>query len=313
LVVKGIAYLMQRTMKTSGAETLSASANIFVGQTEAPLVVRPFLNRMTQSELMTVMTGGFATVAGGVMAFYVSLLVTQMPNVAGHLLAASIMSAPAALVFGKLFVPETGEPETRDTVHVKVDVETHNLFEAATVGTSMGLSLALNVGAMLIAFIALIGLVDLILAFVGGFLFTTLDPETKLQIVALPEWWNLRGIMGFLFSPLAYLMGITDWGEAKLVGQLLGVKTVANEAVAYTDMGVLLSAEGGPLLSPRAQIVATYALCGFSNFSSIGIQIGALAVMAPDRRTDLSRLALRAMIAGIFACCSTACIAAILL
>ncbi len=299
MVVKGIAWVMMRTMKTSGAETLSASANIFVGQTEAPLIVKPFLNKMTNSELMTVMTGGFATVAGGVMAAYVGMLGPSIPNIAGHLLAASIMSAPAALLFGKLMVPETDKPETGDTLHISVEKESVNVLDAAAIGTSDGVKLAINVAGMLVAFIALIALVDLLLKGTAGIFMSE-----------VPTWLNLRDIVGQLFAPLAYILGITDWNEAVKVGQLLGVKMVANEFVAYLDLARL--GEAGEL-SVRARIITAYALCGFANFGSIGIQIGGLAVIAPDRRKDLSRLALRAMFAGTLAANATGCVAAILI
>ena len=307
IVVKGIAWVMQKTMRTSGAETLSASGNIFVGQTEAPLMVRPFIKNMTKSELMTVMTGGFATVAGGVMAAYVGLVGPHIEGIAGHLLAASVMSAPAALLFGKLMVPETETPETLDTVHVEVEKETTNLFDAATAGTTVGVQLTINVAAMLISFLALIKLVDITVFFAADMFMKTED---------IPQWLNLRGIAGYVFAPFAYTMGITDWGEAVRVGQLLGVKMIANEFVAFLDMAGMLAEtgpDGLPLLSERSRIICVYALCGFANFGSIGIQIGGLAVMAPERRHDLSALAFRAMLAGTFACIATGCVAAVII
>jgi len=311
-LVMGVAWVMQRTMKTSGAETLSASGNIFVGQTEAPLLVRPFIGKMTDSELMTVMTGGFATVAGSVMASYIGVLSGSIPGIAGHLLAASIMSAPAALLFGKLIVPETSRPETADTMDIRVEKESVNVIDAAAVGTTTGVKLALNVGGMLLAFLALIALMDLLLngwarlvvwSFFGGDVAQEFAAEP-------PAWITLRGIVSYIFSPLAYLLGITDWQEARAVGELLGIKMVANEFVAYLDLSAL-SAAGE--LSERTRIIASYALCGFANFGSIGIQIGGLAVMAPERRPDLSRLGLRAMLAGTFAANATGCVAAILI
>jgi len=303
-VVRGLAWVMQRTLKTSGAETLSASANIFVGQTEAPLVVRPFIGKMTQSELMTVMVGGFATVAGGVMAAYVSFLQNSIPNIAGHLMAASVMSAPAALIFGKLMVPETETPETAGTLPINVEKETTNVLDAATVGTTEGVRLAINVGGMLIAFLALIALVDICLGGIGKAIFGGTVPTWY------SEWVNLRAAVGAVFAPLAWLMGITEWGDAVQVGRLMGIKMVANEFVAYIDLGAIGDAGA---ISERSRIIATYALCGFANFGSIGIQIGGLAVMAPERRADLSRLALRAMLAGTFAANATGCVAAILI
>jgi CNT family concentrative nucleoside transporter len=302
-VVLGIAWVMQKSLRTSGAETLSAAANIFVGQTEAPLVVKPFLARMTKSELMTVMTGGFATVAGGVMAAYVGMLVTAIPDIAGHLLAASIMSAPAALVIGKMMVPETEEPETAGTLTVSMEKQSVNALDAAAIGTSEGVQLALNVGGMLIAFLALVALLDLLFATAGSAIFSS--PE------AVPAWFNLRGILGYLFSVPAYLLGITDWNEALRVGQLLGMKMAANEFVAYLDLASIMG--GDSPLSQRTATIASYALCGFANLGSIGIQIGGLSVIAPSRRADLSRLAFRAMIAGTLAANATACVAGVLL
>ncbi len=308
-VVTLIAWVMQRTMRTSGAETLSASANIFVGQTEAPLVVRPYIGKMTNSELMTVMTGGFATVAGGVLAAYVGMLGEQIQNIAGHLLAASVMSAPAALLFGKLMVPETETPETLESLEIKVETDCANVLDAAATGTSEGVRLAINVGGMLIAFIAIIALVDLLLATPVSIYneFGRLSSGEAHEAVANPEWLNLRTMIGWVFAPMAWLMGVTDWAEAQMVGQLMGIKMVANEFVAYSDLSKMAE------LSVRSKIIASYALAGFANFGSIGIQIGGLAVMAPERRKDLSRLALRAMFAGTFAANATACVAAILI
>jgi concentrative nucleoside transporter, CNT family len=311
-LVKGVAWVMMRTMKTSGAETLSASANIFVGQTEAPLMVAPFLKRMTRSELMTVMTGGFATVAGSVMGAYVAMMSGIVDGIAGHLLAASIMSAPAALLFGKLMVPETEIPETSGKVNIVVEKETANMIDAATVGTKAGVKLAINVAGMLIAFLALIALADLILV---GYMHVVLRPFFSASVVeeflaTNPDWITLKGVAGYIFFPVAWLMGVTDWSEARMVGQLMGVKIVANEFVAFLDLAAMGSSGQ---LSQRSAIIASYALCGFANFASIGIQIGGLAVLAPERRKDLSQLGLRAMFAGAFAANSTACIAAMMI
>jgi len=301
VVVKAISHVMTLTMKTSGAETLSASANIFVGQTEAPLMVRPFLDRMTDSELMTVMTGGFATIAGSVLAAYVGMLRDSVPDIAGHLLAASVMSAPAALMFGKLIIPETGRPETLGQTNIHLPRTTGNLVDAATQGTTEGVRLALNVGGMLIAFLALIALFNLGLKYVGGAVLWPVNGE-----FVPAESWTLERLMGYVFSPLAYLMGV-PWGEATKAGELMGLKTVANEFVAYLRLQ-----EMAPELSDRTRVIMTYALCGFANFGSVGIQIGGLAIMAPSRRAALARLALPAMFAGFLAANSTACIAAML-
>lgn len=314
ILVKGIAWVMQRTMKTSGAETLSAAGNIFVGQTEAPLLIKPFVAKMTQSELMAVMTGGFATVAGGVLAAYVGLLVSYFPDIAGHLIAASVMSAPAALMIAKIMQPETETPETAGALQfgerARVeDVDTSaqgpeelfrpldlerpdvNAIDAAARGASEGLQLALNVGAMLLAFIALIALLNALLA-------------GALGLVGV-EGVTLEGILGALLAPLAWMMGV-PWADATSVAQLMGVKTVLNEFVAYVQLSGILGTEG---LEPRSIIIATYALSGFANFSSIAIQIGGIGGIAPERRQDLSRLGLRAMIAGSLAAFLTATVA----
>jgi len=288
-VVGGIAWVMQRTMKTSGAETLSAAGNIFVGQTEAPLLVKPFVDRMTRSELMAVMTGGFATVAGGVLAAYVGMGIS-----AGHLIAASVMSAPAALVMAKLMVPETETDRVSADTDFKVRTPWANMIDAAAQGAGDGLKLALNVGAMLLAFIALVALVNGLLGPVGGW-------------IGLPGL-NLEMILGFLFRPLAWVMGV-PWAEADAVGTLLGLKTAANEFVAYSRFEDI-SADNQ--LSEKSRVIATYALCGFSNFSSIAIQIGGIGGIAPERKSELASLGLRAMIAGTLACLQTATIAGLL-
>jgi len=307
-VVKGMAWVMMRTMRTSGAETLSAAGNIFLGQTEAPLLIKPFVERMTLSELHTVMVGGFATVAGGVMAAYVGMLVFHFPDIAGHLLAASVMSAPAALVFGKLMFPEKEEPETRGSLRSDVARIDANVIDAAARGAGDGLRLAANVGAMLLAFIALIALLNALLGWAAGWTGLTgvlqnaglLDPG---------QAFNLESLLGWLLAPLAWLMGV-PWADATTVGSLLGVKTVLNEFVAYLQLSSLLSSDAG--LSPRSIIIATYALCGFANFSSIAIQIGGIGGIAPSRRSDLARLGLRAMIAGTLAAFMTATVAGLL-
>ena len=255
-VVGGIAWIMQRTMRTSGAETLSAAGNIFVGQTEAPLLVKPFVDRMTRSELMAVMTGGFATVAGGVMAAYAGMLVGFFPDIAGHLMAASVMSAPAALVVAKLMVPEEERAATAGQLKTEVERPDVNVIEAAARGASEGLKLALNVGAMLLAFLAMIALLNAVLAWAGG-------------LVGIGGL-SLEGILGWLLGPVAWVMGV-PWQDAASVGSLMGLKTVATEFVAYLGLADAM-AQGE--LTPRAATIATYALSGFANFSSIAIQIG---------------------------------------
>lgn len=280
-IVQLLAWVMTRLMGVSGAESLSSAANIFVGQTEAPFVVAPYIGKMTQSELMAVMTGGFATVAGGVMAAYVRFGIDP-----GHLLAASVMSAPAALVIAKMLIPETEVPQTAGSVKLAVKKETANIIDAAAHGAGEGLKLALNVGAMLLAFIALIAMIDFLLGFVGI---------------------SLKMVLGYAFSPLAFCMGI-EWKDLLQVGHLLGTKVALNEFVAYVDLAGL---EG--TISERSFTICTYALCGFANFSSIAIQLGGIGSIAPERRHDLAKLGLRAMFGGALASWMTATIAGILI
>ncbi len=289
-VVEITAKIMMRVMGTSGAESLSAAANIFVGQTEAPLVVKPFVEKMTKSELMALMTGGMATVAGGVLAAYVGMGVD-----AGHLLAASVMSAPAALVCAKLMVPETEQSTTEGVVKVDLPKTNANLIDAAASGASEGLSLALNVGAMLLAFIALIAMFNGMLGWVGG-------------LVGLPQL-SFEFLIGYVFAPFAFLMGV-PWADCVEVGVMLGKKTVVNEFVAYMDLQAAIKTGA---ISERAITITTYALCGFANFSSIAIQLGGIGGLAPGRRQDLARLGIQSLIAGTLACFMTACIAGLLI
>lgn len=298
-VVRLLARVMQATLKTSGAESLSAAANIFVGQTEAPLVVKPYVARMTTSELMAVMVGGFATIAGSVMGIYVSFGIS-----AAHLMTASVISAPASLLIAKVLQPEVDIPVTTGDADQPMPRTSSNLIEAVTNGASDGLSLMLNVAAMLIAFMALIALVDYCLA------------EVSWQILTLcgvknPPTITLATILGWIFAPLAWLMGI-EWKDCRPAGELLGIKLVATEFVAYEKLGAWVQAKSGQL-SPRSVAIITYALCGFSNLPSIGIQIGGIGAMAPERKTDLTRLAFRAMLGGSLACCMTGCIASLLI
>ncbi|MCY4644133.1 MAG: NupC/NupG family nucleoside CNT transporter [Bacteriovoracales bacterium] len=287
ILVGFFARCMVKLMGTSGAESLATAANIFVGQTEAPLCIKPYVNKMTYSELMALMSGGMATVAGGVMAAYVGLGID-----AGHLLAASVMSAPAALVCAKIMIPETERPQTIDTTKAPFEKTTINVIDAATTGAIEGLKLALNVGAMLLAFIALIAMLNSILSYAGS-LFSY--PGLSIEL-----------IMGYVLSPISFLIGI-PWNEAQEIGSLLGKKLVINEFVAYMDLQTKLDS-----LSPRSITIATYALCGFSNFSSIAIQIGGIGTIAPDRRNDLARLGVKSLIAGTLACLMTASIAGLL-
>lgn len=292
-IVNIVAKVMAKAMGTSGAESLSAAANIFVGQTEAPLVIKPFIAKMTRSELMAVMAGGMATVAGGIMAGYVGMFRDTFPDIAGHLMAASVMSAPASLVFAKIMMPETEEPETKGSVNISDEKLSSNVIEAAAAGAADGLTLALNVAGMLLAFIALIAMANGILGFLGN-------------LIGF-QGLSLELIMSWVFAPLAYLMG-TPMDDVMLMGRLLGEKTVLNEFVAYVDM-----AKNIDQLSPTSKVIATYALCGFANLSSIAIQIGGIGGIAPERRRDLSEIGLVAMIAGTFASFQTASIAALLM
>lgn len=281
--VRSIAWLMHRTMGTSGAESLSAAGNIFVGQTEAPLVIKPYVQGMTRSELMAVMTGGFATVAGGVLAAYVRFGID-----AGHLMAASVMSAPAALVIAKILLPETEKSQTAGGKVLDPACETSNLVDAASQGAADGLMLALNVAAMLMAFIGLVALTDGILG-------------------SLLDGLSLKTILGYAFLPLAWCLGVSD-GDLVAMGHLLGTKIAINEFVAYVDLGNL-----SRQISHRTTTIATYALCGFANVASVGIQIGGISAIAPERRHDLAAIGVRAMLGGAMASWLTACIAGLLL
>ena len=285
-VIKYISRLMQKTMRTSGAETLSVSANIFVGQTEAPLMIRPFVNNMTRSELAAVMIGGFATAAGGVLAIYAKWL-DNIPGIAGHLMSASLMSAPAALVIAKIIYPETDKTNS-NPVQLESDKTSVNVMDALGNGTIIGLRLAVNVGAMLISFISIIALVNYFLGIFG---------------------LTIESILGIIFQPLAWAMGI-PWNESSLVGSLMGKKIVFTEFVAFSDLKLLIA---NNQISERAAIITSYALCGFANFGSIGIQLGGIGGIAPDRRKDIAQLIFRAMIGGALASWLTATLAGILI
>lgn len=286
-IVKGIAWVVQKTMGTSGSETLSVAGSIFVGQTEAPLLVKPFIKNMTKSELMTVMVGGFATIAGGVMAIYVKML-SDIPNIAGHLMAASIMNAPAAIIVAKIMYPETEVSETKGTLSVEVEKTAGNVVEAVGDGAVDGLKLAANIGAMLVAIVAIMAMFDGILAYAGT---------------------SFSEILGVLFKPLAWTMGV-PWSEAGTVGGLMGEKMVLTELIAYNDLQGALADDK---LSQKSAIIASYALCGFANFASIGIQLGGIGGIAPERKKDIAGLATKAMIGGTIATNITACIAGLLI
>jgi CNT family concentrative nucleoside transporter len=293
--VYAVAWVMQRTMRTSGAESLAAAANIFVGQTEAPLVVKPFVATMTRSELHAVMTAGFATVAGGVMAAYVGFL-KDIPGIAGHLVTASIMSAPAALALSKIMVPEDGVPVTLGSLQMDVPKTARNVIQAAADGAAEGVKLAVNVAGMLIAFVGLMAMANFAL---GLLPFPGDDPL------------SIERVLGWLFMPIAFVMGV-PWAEAQTVGTLFGQKLVLTEFVAYINLGAAVSSPT-PVLSERSAIIASYGLCGFANFASIGIQLGGIGGLAPERMGDLAELGLRAMIAGTLAAFMTGTIAGVLI
>lgn len=316
IVVKGLAWVMQRTLGTSGAETLSASGNIFLGQTESPLLIKPFIGAMTRSELNTVMVGGFATVAGGVLAAYVGMLSGWFPGIASHLLAASVMNAPAGLVLSKILLPETGDPVTRAGIRaaaeavkdapprpgrwrylrfVGADSKDSSVIEAAANGAAQGVQLAINVAAMLMAFIALVALLNFLLGWGGG-------------LVGFPDL-SLQTMLGFVLRPLAWVMGV-PWADTAYVGGLIGLKATLNEFVAYAQFGSDLAA--GHALHPRSAIILTYALLGFANFSSIAIQIGGIGGLAPERKSEIATLGLKAMVAGNLAAFMSASLAGML-
>jgi len=287
-IVKFISKIMRSTMRTSGPETLSVSANIFVGQTEAPIIVRPFIKDMSNSELMAIMTGGFATTAGSVLALYV-LWLEKIPGIAGHMLAASIMSAPAALAIAKIIYPETEKSRPKKIIKTHNHRETQNAMDALGKGATDGLKLAANVAAMLIAFVSIISMINYFLDFIFSV--------------------SLQQAMGVIFQPLSWTMGI-PWDEAKIVGSLMGEKIVLTELVAYSNLSNLVN---NNLISNRSAVIASYALCGFANFGSIGIQLGGIGGMAPNKRKDLSKIAMKAMIGGAIASWLTATVAGLLI
>ena len=306
-VVRGMAWAITKVMRVSGAETTSVCASVFIGQTEAPLTVRPYIPKMTESELITMMIGGMAHIAGGVLAAYVGMLGAGDPAAqafyAKHLLAASIMAAPATLVIAKILVPETGEPLTRGTIKMEVEKNTANIIDAAAAGAGDGLRLALNIGAMLLAFIALMALINAPLTWIG---------EHTGLAAAIGKPTDLSTILGFVLAPIAWVIG-TPWADANVVGGLIGEKVVLNEFVAYTHLADIVNGKvAGVSLSDEGRLIATYALCGFANFSSIAIQIGGIGGLAPERRQDLARFGLRAVLGGSIATFMTATIAGVL-
>jgi len=310
VVIKWMACVMQKTLGTSGPESMVAAANVLVGHTEAPLVIRPYLPTMTRSELNALMVGGFATISGSLMAIFIAFGIS-----AGHILVASIISAPAALVIAKILQPETETPvDVANIDETPAQVAT-NVIEAAAIGASDGAKLAINITAMLIAFLALIALLNAILFGVGEIFQFIINLGKSGADIDLN--WSLNGLFAFLFYPLAWIMGIES-GDCAIAGELLGKKVVANEVVAYLDMasvlnGEVLNADQTPVtISERTKVILTYALCGFSNFGAIGIQIGGIGPLAPTRRSDLAQLGLRAMFGGMLAACMTACMAGVM-
>lgn len=307
-VVRGMAWAITKVMRVSGAETTSVCASVFIGQTEAPLTVRPYISKMTESELLTMMIGGMAHIAGGVLAAYVGMLgggdPVQQAFYAKHLLAASIMAAPATLVIAKLLIPETGVPLTRGTVKMEVEKTASNIIDAAAGGAADGLRLALNIAAMLLAFIALIALLNWPLTWIG-------------EVTGLQAWLgkptDMAALLGYLLAPIAWVIGV-PWQDANTVGSLIGQKIVINEFVAYLQLADIVNGKTpGVVLTEQGRLIATYALCGFANFSSIAIQIGGIGGLAPERRSDLARFGLRAVLGGSLATLMTATIAGVLI
>lgn len=307
-IIYGISWVMTRTMGLSGPESLAAAANVFIGQTEAPLVIRPYLEKMTRSELLCLMTGGMATIAGGVFAAYVGFLGGDDPErqlyFARHLLTASIMSAPAAIVASKMLFPETERQHTDE--EVKMEIESgSNLLDAISRGTTDGLKLAVNVGAMLLVFTAMVAMVNYVLEnFVGNW--TGLNEWASTMTGGRATGFNFTYLLGLIFAPVAWLLGVPS-ADILTIGELLGQKTVINEFVAYSALGEMQNA--GVQLQPKSLIIALYALCGFSNFASIGIQIGGISAIAPGQRRALTELGVRALIGGTIACFFTAALA----
>ncbi|MBD1831429.1 NupC/NupG family nucleoside CNT transporter [Cyanobacteria bacterium FACHB-472] len=289
-VVNGLAWVMMKTMGTSGAESLSCAGNIFLGPTESPLLIKPYVATMTQSELHAVMTGGFATIAGGVLGAYLSFGIP-----AEHLIAAFFMTAPTALVASKLLYPETEEPKTDGKVQIKVESTYENVIDAAAVGAVEGTKLAINVAAMIIAFLGLLAFVNAILGWLGGLM----------GVATL----SLESILSYVMAPVAWLIGV-PWADCREVGVLLGKKTILNDFIAYLDLKTLIETQA---ISQRAVIIATYALCNFANIGSIGITIGGIGAIAPNRQKDLARMGVRSMIGGLLAGLMTAAIAGMLL
>lgn len=316
-IVRSMAWVMQRTLGISGPESLAAAANVFIGHTEAPLVVKPYINAMTRSELNCLMVGGFATITGGLMAVFVSMGIN-----AGHLLTASVISAPAAILIAKILQPEQADASLQKSLELVDASDAVNLIDAVATGAADGMKLAINIAGMLLAFLALIAMGNAMFAGLGEIVESIWN---RFAAAPIDLQWSLEGFLGVLFWPIAFMMGIES-GDCQSAGRLLGIKMVANEFVAYEQFArimatdTLLSGEAalagetaGTQLSVRTSTILTYALCGFSNFGAIAIQIGGIGGLAPERRADLARLGLRAMVGGAIACCITGCVAGILL
>lgn len=298
-IVRILAKIMQKLMGTSGSESTSCSANIFMGQTEAPLVIKPFVASMTKSELHAVMVGGFGTVAGGVLAMYAAVL-NGIPGIAGHLVTASVMAAPGALVISKILYPETEESNTMGEIKIEVEQTDGNAIEAAARGASEGMQLVINIVAMLIAFVALV-------AMLNAFFEDLLTPF--INWLGVDIHLTFTKLLGWVFTPFAFLMGV-PYHEISVVGRLLGEKVVLTELLAYFNLAEMVNAG---TISARSQLLASYALCGFANFASIGIQLGGIGAIAPDRKADLAQLGLSAMFGGMLVTCITATIAGVFL
>ena len=320
-VVKMMAMAITKVMKVSGAETTSVCASVFIGQTEAPLTVRPYINRMTESELLTMMIGGMAHIAGGVMAVYIGMLagtdVLQQQMYAKHFLAASIMAAPATLLIAKILIPETGTPLTGGKVTLHVERESKNVIDAAAAGASDGMKLAINIAAMLLAFVALIAMLNAIIGWFGdlhipGYQSLNMMLNHGAMGEAQTVKLNLGLILGYVLAPIAWVIGI-EWNDAVVAGGLIGQKVVLNEFIAYLQLSQTPVGTGAGAISEHSRLILTYALCGFANFASIAIQIGGIGGLAPERRADLARFGLRAVLGGSIATLMTATIAGVLI
>ena len=296
-IVRWMGRFLSKVLGTSGAESFSTAADIFVGQTEAPLVIKPYIGLLTMSELNACMVAGFATTAGGVLAAYVGMLHDLVPDIGGHLIACSVMSAPASLIIAKLVLPETEVQKTAGASQIEIPCSEDNLLGSLASGTTDGVKLAVNVGAMLVVFVALTYMINAVIVWFGA---TVMDDQLSLEI-----------LLGKLFSPLAWAIGV-PMQDVQKVGGLLGDKTVFTELYAYNNMSVMLK-DNPHWLTERGRLLASYALCGFANLASIGIQIGGYSALAPERRTDLTKLAFRAMIAGLLATCLVASVTGIFL